>query len=126
MSAFNGSDLCQVRRRFECPVFILCSGHPDRLLCCHGYHKRETDYHEAQEMDASSVIHLTVVSDLHIMNILAGTVAFAATPITARLATISARHIISAIGGYYAVQSIGCILSSGNTDGDFFSIGLEV
>jgi hypothetical protein len=44
------------------------------------------------------------------MNIFrAGTVAFAAVPVTARLAALSSRRIISDISSYYAVHEIDLV-----------------
>jgi hypothetical protein len=53
--------------------------------------------------ESKSVLSL----EASVRDLLSGTVTFAAVPVTGRLAAISARHIISDIGSYYAVVLIG-------------------
>jgi len=50
-----------------------------------------------------SHLFITIKSGMITWSSIAGTVAYAAVPITARLTSIAARHIVSDIGSYYAV-----------------------
>lgn len=49
--------------------------------------------------------HLSTASPPTYIYVRTGTVTYAAVPITARLATISARYVTSHIGSYYAVPN---------------------
>ena len=49
-------------------------------------------------------LFITIESGMIRWSSISGTVAYAAVPITARLTSIAARHIVSTIGSYYAVR----------------------
>jgi hypothetical protein len=73
-----------------------------------GYHQRETQHEATSEMDAPyffSFMHYYEYV-LTRWDVIAGTVAFAAVPVSARVISIAARHIITDLGTYYAVSII--------------------